>query len=455
MNMHLPTFSDRVSGELEKTLIRLSVTTALLVASAFGAAYFALQVRSDNNFLKEIESHVTSLVETTNRPDLQRLLTSIRERKNSDILVIQNGIAIASSRSISDLDQEFIRPTVLKLIGDVELSSKSIVSEEKLSRSKGPENLGASIIMMTPILPIFISSIGIGAFILLIGLLLGRYVAGGLKRQLALEIEPVSELDRAIRALKNLDKENILKPQNIRELENIRSAILETNTALINAQDALASAKVKALLMDSYKRLIHDLHNPIRCLGNLVEATNAEKYGQDTAIEAQRKIPKIAQEILMQIEAAKSNLDFETPKFVEKDVRECIKDVAMTTEQSSLKKINLKLELPKTEVISAIDESLLKRAIGNLLNNAVDACQENILVRVQKQNSELNIQVMDDGKGIPEDAVAPYLQGRRKSTKADRQAIGLSAANHIIRSHGGRIIYKQAPLGGACFEVRI
>ena len=99
--MNLPSFSDSVSKGFEKTLVRLSIVAALTVGVGFGSSYFIFQVRSDKNFIKGIQAHVSSLVETTNRPDLQRLLTSIHDQKNSDLIVVQNGITVASSRAMS------------------------------------------------------------------------------------------------------------------------------------------------------------------------------------------------------------------------------------------------------------------------------------------------------------------------------------------------------------------
>ena len=48
-----------------------------------------------------------------------------------------------------------------------------------------------------------------------------------------------------------------------------------------------------------------------------------------------------------------------------------------------------------------------------------------------------------------------YFQGRGKSSKADRQAFGLSSTNHIARIHGGKLIYTKNAYGGASFELRL
>lgn len=103
----------------------------------------------------------------------------------------------------------------------------------------------------------------------------------------------------------------------------------------------------------------------------------------------------------------------------------------------------------------AHDSSLLNRAVGNLVKNAIDACKGRVQVTVKSADECTLIQVSDDGPGLSQQKAGLFLQGREKSTKGDRQAFGLAAANHIIRSHGGRIVYRPSELGGACFEIRI
>ena len=72
-----------------------------------------------------------------------------------------------------------------------------------------------------------------------------------------------------------------------------------------------------------------------------------------------------------------------------------------------------------------------------------------------KNNNQASIRVCDDGVGMDENKVSVYLQGRGQSGKANRQAFGLSSTNHIVRSHGGKLIYKRSDLGGASFEIRL
>lgn len=113
------------------------------------------------------------------------------------------------------------------------------------------------------------------------------------------------------------------------------------------------------------------------------------------------------------------------------------------------------LEVPDGPVIAAHDPDLLQRAIINLLENGIEAAGSKVRVALHQSSEGASITISDDGPGMDESQVSLHLQGRGQSSKADRQAFGLSSANHIVRAHGGRIIYRRGELGGASFEIRL
>ena len=98
---------------------------------------------------------------------------------------------------------------------------------------------------------------------------------------------------------------------------------------------------------------------------------------------------------------------------------------------------------------------MLGRAVSNIVVNAIEACKGLVKISVTKLEEGVSILIEDDGEGIRRENVSLFLQGRGKSNKENGLGIGLASANHIVRLHGGKIIYKQSCLGGACFDIRI
>ena len=85
----------------------------------------------------------------------------------------------------------------------------------------------------------------------------------------------------------------------------------------------------------------------------------------------------------------------------------------------------------------------LKRAISNLINNAIFYGEE-VRVDVVDTRAELKIYVVDKGPGIPEEKLEnvfePYvrLEGSRNRNTGGA-GLGLSIARNIIHAHGGRL----------------
>ena len=120
-------------------------------------------------------------------------------------------------------------------------------------------------------------------------------------------------------------------------------------------------------------------------------------------------------------------------------VRNCLQ------EQRSLAKergIKLKVELPDT--LSKIHGSSprLQQVLTNLVNNAINYTSEGtITVRVGEENSDLRVEVMDTGIGIPEEDLPKVFDDffRASNVEVKGTGLGLSITRRIVEAHGGRI----------------
>jgi len=112
--------------------------------------------------------------------------------------------------------------------------------------------------------------------------------------------------------------------------------------------------------------------------------------------------------------------------------------------------------LPEVEV----DEERLKQVMINLLSNAIKFRQDNspIMVKVEHRGSELLVQVIDHGIGIPTEAMPHLFEKfyRAKDTMArGGTGLGLYISKQIIEAHGGRIWAESEPGKGSTFYFTI
>jgi two-component system, NtrC family, nitrogen regulation sensor histidine kinase NtrY len=117
---------------------------------------------------------------------------------------------------------------------------------------------------------------------------------------------------------------------------------------------------------------------------------------------------------------------------------------------------SIAFELQEGPAPVELDRQMLRRALINLVRNAAQAMKGkgNIVVRLTKSGDGFNLDVDDDGPGIPADmreaVFDPYV-----TTKTEGTGLGLSIVKKIVMEHHGSITASDSPLGGARLRVRL
>lgn len=110
--------------------------------------------------------------------------------------------------------------------------------------------------------------------------------------------------------------------------------------------------------------------------------------------------------------------------------------------------------LPQVKVVA----DQIKQVLLNLLNNAVDACEDGggtiTIGTAVDEDGQVHIFVRDTGKGIQPEIMARIFEPFF-TTKPEVKGtgLGLSVTSGIVKSHGGRITVASEPGKGAVFTV--
>jgi PAS domain S-box-containing protein len=103
------------------------------------------------------------------------------------------------------------------------------------------------------------------------------------------------------------------------------------------------------------------------------------------------------------------------------------------------------------------DEVLLRQVFGNLIRNAVEACEAagappRVMIHGQGDGRACRISVDDNGPGVPGPARAkifqPFFTTRSRGT-----GLGLAIVQKLVVTHNGRVSVTDSPLGGASFQI--
>lgn len=100
-----------------------------------------------------------------------------------------------------------------------------------------------------------------------------------------------------------------------------------------------------------------------------------------------------------------------------------------------------------------------ERALNNLLTNA-GKYGEHIWVKVFVDDKKLQIQIEDDGPGIPEEqydeVFKPFTRvDTSRNAETGGVGLGLPIAMDIVHAHGGNITLTKSEHGGLCVKVRM
>ncbi len=105
-----------------------------------------------------------------------------------------------------------------------------------------------------------------------------------------------------------------------------------------------------------------------------------------------------------------------------------------------------------------LDARGLYRCMLNLLTNAGDAVpldRGRIRLSVKKAGDALEIDVADNGPGIPEENRHRIFDAFFSTKGSSGTGLGLAVTQKIIAEHGGTIQVGESDLGGACFQLRL
>lgn len=118
------------------------------------------------------------------------------------------------------------------------------------------------------------------------------------------------------------------------------------------------------------------------------------------------------------------------------------------------KKMSLDITLPEDRTVDCVcDDHLVRRAVTNLLENAINYSPEEstIHISLQATENEARIIVADDGPGMGEEEMrraTERLYRGPASHGSSGSGLGLAIAKEIAEAHGGRLIIDSIPGDG-------
>ena len=230
-------------------------------------------------------------------------------------------------------------------------------------------------------------------------------------------------------------------------------------TERIARQETQAHQERMAVLGEVAAVMAHELNNPLAAISIFAELLE-EGVADDAQLSENVRV------IRRNAAACKSTIGglldlaargrFEVTVFDIHDLLEEVQALLGPLAQRKGTEIHVAPGARHSELVG--DEGRLRQVFVNLVMNAIQACDKPGRVKIKTQDTEqgIEVEVSDNGRGIPEDVQARVFEPFFTTKRAGRgTGLGLPTSRRIVEEHGGTLELAHSGPSGTSFSVSL
>lgn len=231
--------------------------------------------------------------------------------------------------------------------------------------------------------------------------------------------------------------------------------------------DVSERQEIDRMKRDFISTVSHELRTPLTSIrGSL--GLLASGVAGELSDDARQMIAVAERNSVRLISLINAILDFEKLDSgnVEFDLRpvplQRVFDRAMETVSTFAQQEDVRIEAERTSAVVVADELRLMQVVVNLLSNAVKYSHRGgiVTLRVNAYDGEVEVQVIDHGRGIAPDKQAKVFERFHQVDSSDARTssgtgLGLAICKAIVEQHGGTIGVESVEGEGSTFSFRI
>ncbi len=235
-------------------------------------------------------------------------------------------------------------------------------------------------------------------------------------------------------------------------IDGRKHAVIAIDDISIRKEAEEKLKETMALKAQFISTVSHELRTPLACMREGVTIVLDGTAGKINDEQknflniAKRNIDRLTVLINDVLDFQKFNAGKMTLNIQENDMEEIAKEVHETMALSAKKNdISLTLESADKLPLIKCDKDKIIQVLTNLINNAIKftPSKGHVTVRLEQQNNELLLRVIDTGMGIPKESLPKILDRfyrvNRPGKEIQGTGLGLAIVNKIVKLHKGRI----------------
>ncbi len=417
-------------------IFRVTLLCAVLLLCLLGSVYvitkyYYLQLSDEmNSRTEDIANDVDVYLDAN--PDADLGLEDVRE----DLTELSGGVPVI----LQPVSAPFAPPDITPMVSENEivmLASRTITWGDQPMRLTAQFTLTPQIMVVRAFKNRYLIALTIG-FVVTLALMIWA---------IAKTLKPLGELSKSCERISSGNLEDFSIKKNYGEVLALEQTF-NSMVASLRDKELVESKLRQTQRLSSLGTLAagvaHDVRNPLNSIkllsSHAIDILSKEERNASTV----KQLETIRNEVnrLENIVSGFLSLAKESELQPEKcNVDELLGECALLVQKDAeARKVRMSSDLRGGETVLMLDPKHWKRAIMNVLINALEVCPEGRRVRLFSRltDTTYEIEIRDDGPGMSsevlEKAFDPYF-----TTKATGTGLGLSITRGIVEEHDGKI----------------
>ncbi len=230
------------------------------------------------------------------------------------------------------------------------------------------------------------------------------------------------------------------------EVENLKMLIKnKTNQISVRFED-------RAMIKVS-QRVAHDLRSPLAVILNILKTREINQENLKVLLSSANRLNEISNNLL---DSRKESLQI-LPKKIRYNLSSGISDtIKNKCIEYTFLSAHDSFSLDCPDIDLWINPTGLERILSNIVNNSIEST-EDVFIRftVVNRESDIEIIILDNGPGYPNNIIKAFQNGIEKTTKLNGHGIGLGSIKEEVLKLGGSICISNGESGGAITRINL
>ncbi len=297
------------------------------------------------------------------------------------------------------------------------------------------------------VVTILIANAVVGAILCIAGLVLVRRWV----------LQPVAKLRIATKEIAGGHFDHRIKPQSTDELGELSNEVNQMSSTIVDMQAKLIDQERQAAAGEMFRRIAHNIRNPLAGIRGLAEATRNPHAHVEDITEYQERIIKAIDRLEQWLRELQHSVEPMTIAPQRTDLAELVENVCnVMTPTADRAQVQFAAIIDPESRFVVVDGFHFEQALVALITNAIQASSPGKTVRIRVANipdrsEHWSVCVEDEGTGIAKELHSKLFLPNF-TTRSDGNGLGLSMVAKVVHTHGGRIHCDSTPGQGSRFE---